>query len=88
MIPILPLLLSLVHIHRSFISQLVKHWPNTMIVLQVKLYKHIVVVHAISDNHFIFLQTLRQTNKELTEAIEAEKTTHLESKFNSELVQV
>ena len=34
------------------------------------------------------MQTLRQTNKELTEAIEAEKTTHLESKFNSELVQV
>ena len=52
------------------------------------MYEHIIEVHVISYNHFIFLQTLRQTNKELSEAIEAEKTTHLESKFNSELVQV
>ena len=56
--------------------------------MQVKLYRHIIVVHVINDNRFVFVQTLRQTNKELTEAIEAEKTTHLESKFNSELVQV
>ncbi|KAF6040789.1 hypothetical protein EB796_000905 [Bugula neritina] len=34
------------------------------------------------------LEVVQQNSKELSEAIEAEKTSHLESKFNSELVQL
>jgi len=41
-----------------------------------------------SEAHSQEITSLRQTNKELGEAIEAERAAHLESKFNSEIVQV
>ncbi|XP_067928660.1 coiled-coil domain-containing protein 171-like isoform X2 [Watersipora subatra] len=43
---------------------------------------------ATEREHRIEIETLQQMNRELSESIEAEKTSHLESKFNGELVQL
>lgn len=52
-----------------------------------RLIKNILVLSE-TGQHVFGSQDLKKNARELSEAIEAERTAHLESKFNSELVQV